>query len=74
VKSRAVEFIMSRGNEGDWPKLTRSQRSIIGEVAFRYLTDGDVIGKDWEPSIPIADYLTPESEHYRREGKSWVRD
>jgi hypothetical protein len=56
------------------PELTRSQRSIIGEVAFRYLKDGDVIAKDWEPSIPIADYLTHESEYYRWEGKSWVRD
>lgn len=74
VLSDAAKARMSRGNEGDWPKLTRSQRSIIGEIAFRYLKDGDVIAKDWEPSIPIADYLTPESEHYRREGNSWARD
>lgn len=74
VLSDAAKAGMSGGNERIWPELTRSQRSIIGEIAFRYLKDGDVIAKDWEPSIPIADYLTPESEYYRWEGKSWVRD
>jgi hypothetical protein len=72
VLSEATKAGMPEGN--GMPELTRSQRSIIGEVAFRYLKDGDVIAKDWEPSIPIADYLTHESEYYRWEGKSWVRD
>jgi DNA-binding PadR family transcriptional regulator len=62
------------GKEMDWPELTRSQKSIIGEIAFRYLKDGGVIAKDWESSIPLADYLTPESDHYRWKGKSWVRE
>jgi hypothetical protein len=74
VLSDAAKTGMSGGNERTWPELTRSQRSIIGEIAFRYLKDGDVIAKDWEPNIPIADYLTPESENYRWEGKSWMRD
>jgi hypothetical protein len=51
--------------EVDWPELTRSQKSTIGEIAVRYLKDGGVIAKDWESSIPLADYLTPESEYYR---------
>jgi hypothetical protein len=57
VLSDAARAGVSRAIGRDWPELTRSQRSMIGEIAFRYLKDGNVLAKDWEPSAPIADYF-----------------